>query len=428
MATEPMNVSEDGNNAINGVRKQRPAFRVLFLALPLGFAFLLLIVALVVLVSSSKPKSPSSGTEAAATATVEATPISPAVIPQAQAQATPISPTATPQAQPEATNQPVSTQAILPADDVVAQVNDQAITRQVLQVMQAADRAMSELLGQPLPVGDDVLDRLVNAELVRQTAQAAGFVLEEDQIDQQLQDFLVTRSKSMADLEPVLTVNDLSVDDFRAYFGQLLLVDQFSRTQAQAQGMTVSDYLRQLQGEARISFGSAAEDALVVHEAAPEAPTATPTRDVVRGTGTGQYAPLFELAALNYPATDLLSLEDLVGKPMLLSFWTTWCGYCGRQTPVLVDAHARHGEDVQFVGINVKEGQQQVQDYAASNDIRYPIALDFDGQVASRYGITGFPTTYFLDEEGRIVARYVGSLSPEQVESYLQKLFAPASP
>ncbi len=425
VTTGPMKTSLSSNRAEGNVHEQRPTIRLLFLALPLGLGFLLLIVAVVVLSSSSKPK-PS---PADPTATVTVT-----------AEATPISPTSTPQAQTEATSQPAPTQAPSPAADVVAQVNDQTIGRQALQAMQAADRAMTELLDQPLTVGDDVLDRLVNAELVRQAAQADGFALEEDHIAQQLQDFLATRGKSTEDLESALAANDLSTDDFTAYFGQLLLVDQFSRTQSQAQDVTVSEYLRRLQSEAYISFGPAADAALaqaqpdvpqgaaITPEATPEAPAATPMADVVRGAGTGQYAPLFELAVLNYPAADFLKLEDLVGKPTLLSFWTTWCGYCGRQTPVLVDAHARHGESVQFVGINVKENQQQAQDYVTSNNIRYPIGLDSDGQVGSRYGISGFPTTYFLDAEGRVVARYVGSLSSEQVESYLQQLLAGASP
>jgi cytochrome c biogenesis protein CcmG/thiol:disulfide interchange protein DsbE len=334
----------------------------------------------------------------------------------------------------------VQTQEPLPGTDVVAQVNDQAITRQVLRTVRAADRAMAELLGQPLPADDEVLDRLMNAELVRQAAQADGFVLEENHIVQQLQDFLEARDKSIEDLKSALAANDLSVDDFTAYFGQLFLVDQFSRTQAQAQDVTVSGYVHQLQQEAHISFGPAAEEALAqaqldtpqdstpADEATPEAPAATPMPDVVRGTGTGQYAPLFELPVLNYPEADFLELEDLVGKPTLLSFSTTWCPYCRRQTPVLVDAYARYGQEVHFVGIDVREGQQQVQDYVASNDIHYPVGLDFDGQVASRYGVAGFPTTYFLDTEGRVVARHVGSLSSEQVESYLQQLLAVAGP
>ena len=298
--------------------------------------------------------------------------------------------------------------------------------------MWTADLAMAELLGQPPPSADDLLDRLVNGELVRQAAGAAGFVLEEDQVDQQLQNFLATKGKSMADLESSLAAHDLSLDDFKLYFGQLLLVDQFSRTQAQARGITVSEYLRQLQRDARISFGPATEEMLAQTQPSTSQPTpqtlTTPPPGITRGTNPGQYPPFFELPALNYPTGDFLTTEDLGGKPTLLSFWTTWCGYCRRQTPVLVDAHARYGESVQFVGINVREDQQQAVDYVKSNGISYPIALDLDGQVASRYGITGFPTTYFLDEEGRIVARYVGSLSPEQVESYLQQLLSVAGP
>jgi thiol-disulfide isomerase/thioredoxin len=339
-----------------------------------------------------------------------------------------------------------------PTADVVAQVNDQTITLRDLQILQTADVAMAALLGQPEPSGDDLLDRMVNTELVRQAAQAQGFVLEEDYIVQELQRFLETRDKTVGGLESALDPHDLSLPDFTVYFGQVLLVDQFSRTQAQARGVLVSEYLRQLQQEAHISFGPAADAARALaqgetqpgiatttsprttpagnpdYEATDQAPLATPIADVVRGTGTGQYAPLFQLPVLNYPGADSLALDDLEGKPAVLSFWTTWCGYCRRQTPVLVDAHARHGDSVQFVGINVKENKQQVQDYITSNNIRYLIGLDLEGQVASSYGLGGFPTTYFLDSAGRVVARYVGSLASEQVESYLQQVFAVETP
>jgi thiol-disulfide isomerase/thioredoxin len=421
-----MKTLRDSNNTIDSVRQQRPAARVLLLALPLVLGLLLLIgVIRGGLVSRSEPRPSSLATQTAEMAT---------------ATATPVSPTVTPQPSPEALIPPVPTQTPEPDADVVAIVNGRMLDRNTLEIMQAADRAMAALLTQPQPAGDDVLERLVNGELVWQAAQAAGFAIEELHINQQLQGFLAARDKSMADLESALSANGLSIDDFRSYFARLLVIDQFSRTQAQNHGGTVSEYLGQLQREARISFGPAVEEAVAhaqaeavqdddtAHEATPEALTVTPMPDVVRGTATGQHAPLFDLPVLNYQTADSLSLEDLVGKPMLLSFWTTWCAYCQRQTPVLVDAHARYAEKVHFVGIDVKEGQQQVQDYVTANDIRYPIALDFDGQVASRYGVSGFPAAYFLDEEGRIVARYVGSLSSEQVESYLQQLLTVAGP
>ncbi len=175
-------------------RSKRPPIRLLFLVLPLGFGLLLLIGALVVLASPSKLKPPPPGTEATAVVTAEETPVTPTTTPQT-----------TPQ--PESPDQRVPTQTSAPADEVVAVVNGQTVGHHSLWVMQAADRAMTELLNQPVSSGDDVLDRLVNGELVRQAAQAASFVLEEDQVDQQLQDFLTSRGKSGADLESVLQAN-----------------------------------------------------------------------------------------------------------------------------------------------------------------------------------------------------------------------------
>jgi cytochrome c biogenesis protein CcmG/thiol:disulfide interchange protein DsbE len=422
-----MNPPGNADNAEDNVSKQRPVLRLPLLALPFVFALLLLMAALVVLASSPKAKPGASEPQPAATATIAVALTSPTTPPQAQ----PTSPP--PQTHPALANEPTPAQPPVQTADVVAQVNGRDISRQVLQVMLAADRAMADLLDQPPPPGDNPLERLVNCELVRQAATAAGYHLEENYVVQHLQDFLEARGKSMQDLQSSLTAHDLSLDDFTAYFGQLLLVDGFSRTQAQAQGITVSEYLRQLQRDAHISFGPAAEEALAQaqsnspQQTAAPAPTATPP-EIARGTSIGQLVPLFELPVLNHPTADSLTAEDLIGKPTLLSFWTTWCGYCRRQTPVLVDAYARYGESVQFVGINVREERKQVIDYVKSNHIAYVIALDFDGQVANRYGVSGFPTTYFVDAVGRIVARYVGSLSPEQVESYLQQLLAGASP
>ena len=88
----------------------------------------------------------------------------------------------------------------------------------------------------------------------------------------------------------------------------------------------------------------------------------------------------------------MLSRADLLGQPTVLSFWTTWCPYCRRQTPVLVDAYQQTiDQGIRFVGINVKEDQGVVEKYLTKNGVDYPIALDADGQVASDYNIRGLP-------------------------------------
>jgi len=161
-------------------------------------------------------------------------------------------------------------------------------------------------------------------------------------------------------------------------------------------------------------------------------PSPTPSPAIARGVEIGQLAPDFAVAALmrfvtnvRYADRSAIYLADLAGKPAVLSFWTTWCPYCARQTPILVDAYRRYEpQGVEFAGIDVKEEPAAVEAYVQANGIPYPIGLDRDGQVAAAYRVSGFPTTYFLDANGRIAAKHVGQLTAAQVDGYLSSLLA----
>ncbi len=373
---------------------------------------------------------------------------------------------------PPSAPQPVSQQA----DPPLAVVNDRPIEKEALAAAQAIDRAMARLLGTSAANDPStVLERLVNTLLVEQAATEAGFVVAAEQSGAALAQFLQANGVTAPALESALADEGVSGAAFQTTFTQLLLVDQFTREQAAAQGLASADYLRLLQQGARISFGpdvaalsppeSAPADAaapVAVATTATEAsiPTATPANDsgwqllpfvadpafsapsppaapatdntatasvgsveqTVFGTAAGNYAPDFALP-LATDADSQLQLSDLIGQPTLLSFWTTWCPYCLRQTPLLVEAYNRYAEKgIQFVGIDVAEGREQVLPYLETHAIRYPIALDADGRIAEAYAVRGFPTTYFLDAAGRVVARHVGQLSSEQIDEYVTRL------
>lgn len=276
----------------------------------------------------------------------------------------------------------------------------------------------------------------MNGELTWQAAQVAGYSLPAAQVTQTLEALLTGRGKSQADLTRALAANGLTPQAFRAYFDRLVTVDQFTRREAQARGITIGAYISQLQGAARISFGPAAQVALIrptatrtPAPAATSVPVATPApapvAAVARGTEIGQHAPQFRLPTLNTPQSDFVTLGDLAGKPLVLSFWTTWCPYCRNQTPVLVDAYQRYrARGVQFLGVNVKEVQPIVQEYVSANGIPYPVGLDLDGQAGVSFNVNGFPTTYFLDRDGVIVVRHVGQLTTETLEAYLAVLMS----
>jgi len=379
----------------------------------------------------------------------------------------------------------------LPLDEQpLAVVNDTPLDAEALADALAIDRAMGRLLGVELPAEPQAaLERLVNGLLVAQAAEGASFALDEAQIDTALANLLAGAGQDEAALADALAAENVSDADFHSAFAQLLLVDQFTRKQAAAQGVDASDYLRSLQREGRISFGpgvAALSPIAVESSTEPPAPAkeaeevvadtppaaladnqpALPTapgqawellpfvpdpafassdaeappsengpvltgsssagsvEQIVTGTATGNFVPDFSAALAKGDGT--LTLADLKGRPTLLSFWTTWCPYCLRQTPLLVEAHNRwdgvNGAGVNFVGVNVGEASAQVLPYLETHAIDYPVGLDESSEIAAAYAVRGFPTTYFLDAEARVVARHVGQLSAEDIDSYLNQI------
>ncbi len=364
------------------------------------------------------------------------------------------------------------------AQDVAALVNGQAIRAEDLRLAAQVDQAMARLLGRAAEADSQAqLTQAINQALVLQAADQARFTVSPERSQALLDDFLASNGLSQSALRAALADQGISWDRFQAFFQRLLQVEGFLLAESQARGVPREQILAELQAQARISYGPARTwDTPVPEEAEPEspeeatssAPSAAPSLDTAqatgtapagtekleialapaeaaqaseatgvtevteaaepRGTGVGELAPAFTLPTVN-TAEETLSLDDLQGQPVLLSFWTTWCPFCRRQAPVLVDAYARYADQgVAFVGVNVKEGRAPVENYLEQEGMTYPVVLDQSGTTAQAYQVRGFPTTYFLDREGRVVARHVGQLTPEQVTGYLDRLLDASAP
>ena len=118
-------------------------------------------------------------------------------------------------------------------------------------------------------------------------------------------------------------------------------------------------------------------------------------------------APAFTLPKLD--GSGDLALESLRGKTVVLNFWASWCGPCKDETPLLQKGWERwQGKDVVFVGVDVKDFRADARSFVRRFGVTYPNVYDGKGSTVGRYGVTGFPETYFLDALGRVVYRIAG--------------------
>ena len=117
-----------------------------------------------------------------------------------------------------------------------------------------------------------------------------------------------------------------------------------------------------------------------------------------------------------------VSLQQLQGKPAVINMWATWCAPCRREMPVLQQAQQNHPH-IQFVLVNQGEKAPVVSAYLQKNQIQLPnVWLDETMQSRTVLPYQGLPSTYFLNQQGEVVAHSLGELTPIQLQQYLQQI------
>ena len=132
------------------------------------------------------------------------------------------------------------------------------------------------------------------------------------------------------------------------------------------------------------------------------------------GATIGGPAPAFELERLDGDGT--LDLASLKGKGVVLNFWASWCIPCKDEAPLLQAAWEEHRDrGLVIVGIDAQDFRADARKFVDRFGLTYPVVYDGKGSTLGRYGITGFPETYFVDRQGRLVGEeIVGGLDSER--------------
>jgi len=133
-----------------------------------------------------------------------------------------------------------------------------------------------------------------------------------------------------------------------------------------------------------------------------------PSSSGLQSSLVGKAAPDFELEMLG-PGGEKFRLSDHKGQTVVLDFFATWCGPCLQTIPHVAQIHHDSAATgVKVVAVNLEETPEQIQSLLKRLKLELPVALDRDGAIASRYGVSAIPQTLIIDKEGKVVRHFVG--------------------
>ncbi len=112
-------------------------------------------------------------------------------------------------------------------------------------------------------------------------------------------------------------------------------------------------------------------------------------------------------------------LDQIHGTPIVVNFWASWCAPCIAEAPRLVQAHARYGDRVQFLGVDIQDARDDGAAFLRSHAISYPSVFDGTSSIEHHLGFLGQPVTAFFDARGRLVATVQGEISTEDLDHNL---------
>ena len=123
------------------------------------------------------------------------------------------------------------------------------------------------------------------------------------------------------------------------------------------------------------------------------------------GPAKARPAPALPSRVLVGPRVDIASLR---GRPAIIHFWASWCGPCVKEAPQLaLLASELHGRAT-LVGVDWSDSPASAASFVRQHHWTFPVLIDSSGEVGNAYGLTGLPTTFLLDRQGRIIRRLVG--------------------
>jgi thiol-disulfide isomerase/thioredoxin len=116
---------------------------------------------------------------------------------------------------------------------------------------------------------------------------------------------------------------------------------------------------------------------------------------------------------------DLVHINQMQGKPVLVNFWATWCIPCKLEMPIIQTYATQYSSELIVLPVNVDDELPEIQKFIDDLGLTMPVYLDPGGKAEKAFRVIGFPSTFIINRDGILKTRHVGVVSETQLQSYL---------
>ena len=131
--------------------------------------------------------------------------------------------------------------------------------------------------------------------------------------------------------------------------------------------------------------------------------------------------PSFESTSL-YDTKETIRTTDIKNRKTLINFFASWCSPCKIEHPLFFEIGKKYPE-LYLLGFNHKDPTSDAKKYLEDDGNPYDfVGVDADGLIALEFGVFGLPETYLINEEGKIILKFMGPITKDVLKNEIEPL------
>ena len=131
--------------------------------------------------------------------------------------------------------------------------------------------------------------------------------------------------------------------------------------------------------------------------------------------------PVFKSSSL-YNDKEIIKTINIKNKKTLINFFASWCSPCKIEHPLFFEIREKY-PDLYLIGFNHKDPASAAKKYLEDDGNPYDfVGVDSDGLIALEFGVFGLPETYLINEDGKIIYKFMGPITKDVLKNEIEPL------